>query len=61
MSKYVLIGSFHSNFFFILHKYQVQFDTCLIESDQIVKAVTELIPVLHIKRLIVGTSKSNLR
>ncbi|RWW87860.1 hypothetical protein BHE74_00003281 [Ensete ventricosum] len=30
-------------------------------SDQTVKAVMELIPVLDIKRLIVGTSKSNLR
>ncbi|CAL9751527.1 unnamed protein product [Musa acuminata subsp. burmannicoides] len=45
----------------LCQSFEVQFDTCLIESDQIVKAVTELIPVLHIKRLIVGTSKSNLR
>ncbi|XP_074592242.1 U-box domain-containing protein 33 [Curcuma longa] len=42
-------------------KSRMNFDTHLIESDQIVKAVSELIEVLHIKRLIVGVNKSNLR
>ncbi|XP_042442491.1 U-box domain-containing protein 35-like isoform X1 [Zingiber officinale] len=42
-------------------KSRMNFDTHLIESDQIVKAVAELIEVLHIKRLIVGVNKSNLR
>ncbi|KAJ8505469.1 hypothetical protein OPV22_006355 [Ensete ventricosum] len=45
----------------LCQSFEVQYDTCLIESDQTVKAVMELIPVLDIKRLIVGTSKSNLR
>ncbi|KAG6472570.1 hypothetical protein ZIOFF_070036 [Zingiber officinale] len=47
--------------FFNVHYDQMNFDTHLIESDQIVKAVAELIEVLHIKRLIVGVNKSNLR
>ncbi|KAJ6848114.1 uncharacterized protein M6B38_116450 [Iris pallida] len=41
--------------------YKVQVDTLLIESDQVVKAVLELIPVLNIKRIFVGASKSNIR
>ncbi|XP_072979952.1 U-box domain-containing protein 35 isoform X2 [Typha angustifolia] len=36
-------------------------DFYLIESDEIVKAIVELIPVVNIRTLIVGTSKSNLR
>ncbi|PKA49151.1 U-box domain-containing protein 33 [Apostasia shenzhenica] len=38
----------------------VQGETLLIESDLIAKAIIDLIPVLNIKRLIVGTTKSNL-
>ncbi|KAH7689068.1 Adenine nucleotide alpha hydrolases-like protein [Dioscorea alata] len=45
----------------LCHSSQVQVDTLLIESDSIAKAVLDLIPVLNIKRLIVGASKSNLR
>ncbi|KAJ3694736.1 hypothetical protein LUZ60_000113 [Juncus effusus] len=52
----------------MLQKYQnlcrhfkVEFDVYLIERDQIVDAIVELIPVLNIKQLVVGTSKSNLR
>ncbi|KAK1317278.1 hypothetical protein QJS10_CPA05g02014 [Acorus calamus] len=41
--------------------YQVQAETLLIESDIITKAVVDLIQVLNIKSLIVGTSKSSLR
>ncbi|XP_020705727.1 U-box domain-containing protein 35 [Dendrobium catenatum] len=40
---------------------KIQADTLLIESDLIEKAIVDLIPVLHIKRLIIGTTKSNLR
>ncbi|XP_010942861.1 U-box domain-containing protein 33 isoform X2 [Elaeis guineensis] len=40
---------------------KVEADTHLIESDQIVKAIVGLIPVLNIKRLIVGATKANLR
>ncbi|KAM0941694.1 putative rossmann-like alpha/beta/alpha sandwich protein [Dioscorea sansibarensis] len=45
----------------LCHSSKVQVDILLIESDSIAKAVIELIPVLNIKRLIVGASKSNLR
>ncbi|MQM04305.1 hypothetical protein Taro_037099 [Colocasia esculenta] len=52
----------------LLHKYislcysvKVQVDTILIESDLVAKAILELIPVLRIRKLIMGTSKSNLR
>lgn len=40
---------------------KVNADVHLIESDTVAKAVAELIPVLNIKRLVVGTTKSNLR
>lgn len=40
---------------------KVQVDTLLVESDQVANAVVELISVLGIKRLIVGTAKSNIR
>ncbi|XP_019701429.1 U-box domain-containing protein 33 isoform X2 [Elaeis guineensis] len=45
----------------LCHSSKVEVDTFLIESDQIVKAVVDLIPVLNIKRLIVGTTKANVR
>ncbi|KAL6596597.1 hypothetical protein ACP70R_047240 [Stipagrostis hirtigluma subsp. patula] len=41
--------------------FQVNVDVYLIESDQIANAIIELIPVLHIKQLILGVSKSNVR
>ncbi|TVU11488.1 hypothetical protein EJB05_45076, partial [Eragrostis curvula] len=41
--------------------FQVNVDVYLIESDQIANAITELIPVLHIKQLVLGVSKSNVR
>ncbi|KAI4975570.1 hypothetical protein ZWY2020_049177 [Hordeum vulgare] len=41
--------------------FQVNVDVYLIESDQIADAVTELIPVLNIKQLVLGVAKSNLR
>ncbi|KAJ4981411.1 hypothetical protein NE237_032248 [Protea cynaroides] len=39
---------------------QVRFDTILIESDETAKAVVDLIPVLNIKKLVLGISKSTL-
>ncbi|KAG6641952.1 hypothetical protein I3843_09G107300 [Carya illinoinensis] len=39
----------------------VKFDTILIESDMVAKAILELIPVLNIRKLVVGTTKSSLR
>ncbi|XP_062233048.1 U-box domain-containing protein 35-like isoform X2 [Phragmites australis] len=42
-------------------KFQVNVDVYLIESDQIANAIIELIPVLHIKQLVLGVSKSNVR
>ncbi|KAM0903039.1 hypothetical protein ACQ4PT_018855 [Festuca glaucescens] len=41
--------------------FKVNVDVYLIESDQVVDAVVELIPVLTIKQLVLGVSKSNLR
>lgn len=40
---------------------QVMVDTVLIESDLVAKAILDLIPVLHIRKLVVGTTKSSLR
>ncbi|CAL5043237.1 unnamed protein product [Urochloa decumbens] len=40
-------------------KFQVTVDVYLIESDQIASAIIELVPVLHIKQLVLGISKSN--
>jgi len=40
---------------------QVIMDTVLIESDTVANAIIELIPVLHIRRLVMGVSKSNAR
>ncbi|XP_042521146.1 U-box domain-containing protein 35-like [Macadamia integrifolia] len=40
---------------------RVKVDTILIESDLTAKAVSELIPILNIKKLVLGTTKSNLR
>lgn len=40
---------------------KVKMDTILIESDMVAQAILELIPVLNITKLVVGTGKSNLR
>lgn len=40
---------------------QVKVDTMLIESDIVAKAVVDLIPILNVRKLVVGTSKSSLR
>ncbi|KAJ4754193.1 U-box domain-containing protein [Rhynchospora pubera] len=40
---------------------KVEYDVHLIESNQTENAILELIPVLNIKNLVIGTSKSNLR
>ena len=37
---------------------QVKVDTILIESDMVGKAILGLIPVLNIRKLVVGTAKS---
>ncbi|WVZ81524.1 hypothetical protein U9M48_028891 [Paspalum notatum var. saurae] len=42
-------------------KFQVVVDVYLIESDQIANAIVELVPVLQIKQLVLGISKSNVR
>jgi len=42
-------------------KFQVTVDVYLIESDQIANAIIELVPVLHIKQLVLGISKSSVR
>jgi hypothetical protein len=47
-------------FNFILMK-QVKVDIMLIESDNIAKALVELIPILKISRLVLGTTESSLR
>lgn len=40
---------------------QVKVDTMLIESDTVGKAILDLIPVLNVRTLVVGTTKSGLR
>ncbi|XP_054778695.1 U-box domain-containing protein 35-like [Prosopis cineraria] len=52
----------------LLHKFlqlcsssQVKVDTILIESDTVAKAILDLIPILNIQNLVIGTNKSNLR
>ncbi|KAJ3699211.1 hypothetical protein LUZ61_002916 [Rhynchospora tenuis] len=40
---------------------KIEYDVHLIESNQIENAIVELISVLNIKNLVIGTSKSNLR
>ncbi|XAR65770.1 Ubiquitin--protein ligase [Bertholletia excelsa] len=40
---------------------KVKVDTILIESDMEAKALLDLIPILNIRKLILGTPKSNLR
>lgn len=40
---------------------KVKVDTILIESDTEAKALLDLIPICNIKRLILGTSKANLK
>ncbi|XP_004293410.1 PREDICTED: uncharacterized protein LOC101303782 [Fragaria vesca subsp. vesca] len=40
---------------------KVSVDTLLIESDMIAKAILDLIPILNIRKLVLGTNKSNSR
>ncbi|XP_048236065.1 U-box domain-containing protein 35 isoform X2 [Ricinus communis] len=40
---------------------KVKVDTMLIESDNVAKAIMDLIPILNIKKLVLGTTKSGLR
>jgi hypothetical protein len=40
---------------------QVKVDTILIESDMIARAILDLIPILNIRKLVVGTTKPSLR
>ncbi|KAK7331164.1 hypothetical protein VNO77_25381 [Canavalia gladiata] len=40
---------------------KVKVDTILIESDLIAKAIIDLIPILQIRKLVVGANKSQLR
>lgn len=40
---------------------QVKADTMLIESDMVGKAILDLIPVLNVRKLVVGAAKSSLR
>ncbi|KAJ8770301.1 hypothetical protein K2173_013255 [Erythroxylum novogranatense] len=40
---------------------KVKVDTILIESDKVAKAILDLIPILNMRKLVLGTTKSNLR
>ncbi|XP_059438319.1 U-box domain-containing protein 35-like [Corylus avellana] len=40
---------------------KVKVDTILIESDMVASAIRDLIPILNIRTLVVGTTKSSLR
>ncbi|KAJ8562625.1 hypothetical protein K7X08_031077 [Anisodus acutangulus] len=46
---------------FILERQKVKVDTILIESDMEAKAILNLIPICNIRKLILGTSKANLK
>uniref|UniRef100_A0A7N0UV53 Uncharacterized protein n=1 Tax=Kalanchoe fedtschenkoi TaxID=63787 RepID=A0A7N0UV53_KALFE len=48
-------------FISICSEYKVKVDTMLIESDTVGKAIQELIPVLNIRKLVIGTSRSYSR
>ncbi|XP_028755014.1 U-box domain-containing protein 35-like [Neltuma alba] len=50
-----------SKFLQLCSSSQVKVDTILIESDTVAKAILELVPILHIQKLVIGTNKSNLR
>ncbi|OVA19758.1 UspA [Macleaya cordata] len=52
---------FLQKFLNICSLFKVKVDTLLIESDDIAKAVIDLILILNIKKLVVGTTKSSLR
>lgn len=40
---------------------QVKVDVVLIESSSIAKAIVEIIPILKIRKLVIGTTQSSLR
>ncbi|KAL2341422.1 hypothetical protein Fmac_009362 [Flemingia macrophylla] len=48
-------------FFQLCSASKVNVDTILIESDLIAKAIMDLIPILQIRKLVIGASKSQLR
>jgi hypothetical protein len=56
LQKYLTMCSSQSS-----SNYKINVDTILIESDDVAKAISDLIPILHIPRLVLGTSKSNAR
>ncbi|KAK6917892.1 hypothetical protein RJ641_018643 [Dillenia turbinata] len=45
----------------ICSSWKVNVETVLIESDNVAKALVDLIPVLEIRKLVIGTSKSKIR
>ncbi|XP_065852909.1 U-box domain-containing protein 35 [Euphorbia lathyris] len=40
---------------------KIKVDTILVESDMVEKAILDLIPILNVRKLVLGTSKSTLR
>lgn len=40
---------------------QVKVDVMLVEGDNITKAILDLIPILNIRKLVLGTTESSLR
>lgn len=42
-------------------KMKVKVDTILIESDMEAKAILDLIPILNIRKLVLGASKATIR
>ncbi|KAI9123366.1 hypothetical protein K1719_004666 [Acacia pycnantha] len=49
-----------SKFLQLCSSSQVKVDTILIESDTVAKAILELVPILNIQNLVIGTNKSRL-
>lgn len=54
-------GDFLQKFLGICSSSKVKVETILIESDMEAKAILDLIPILNIRKLVLGTSKSTLR
>ncbi|XP_051128714.1 U-box domain-containing protein 35 [Andrographis paniculata] len=54
-------GEFLQKFLTICAESKVKAETILIESDAEAKAILELVPILNIRKLVLGITKSNLR
>lgn len=61
LHTYKVLVYLHNHIYDISLVLQVQVETVLIESDMEAKAILDLIPILNIRKLVMGATKSNLR